>query len=183
MFDKSANIPYNVQCCPDAGTLDVRPILYAPGKSISFRLSLDLSDLDFAGRKPVTRPVEIEGTVRNRADTLSLDLTASTTLDAACDRCGKRFPLPKDADFHCLLAESVVEDDNDEIILLSMSANSPGPRSFSAWTPARFVRRTARASVRVAGPISTTGLASASRKSTPAGRRCPRCWTRPTNCK
>ena len=118
MFDKGEQIPYNKQCCPDAGTLDVRPILYAPGKSISFRFSLDLSDLDFAGRKPIAEPVEVEGTVRNRADTLSLDLTAAATLDAACDRCGKRFPLPKETEFHCLLAESVQEDDNDEIVLL-----------------------------------------------------------------
>lgn len=118
MFDKAANIPYNMQCCPDEGTLDVRPILYAPGKSISFRLSLDLSDWDFGGRKPVTRPVDVEGTVRNRADALSLELTASATLDAACDRCGKRFPLPHKADFRCLLAESAESDDNDEIVLL-----------------------------------------------------------------
>ena len=118
MFDNSGNIPYNMRRCPDEGTLDVRPILHAPGKSISFRFSSDFSDLDFGGRKPATQPVEVEGTVRNRADALSLDLTVSTTLDAACDRCGKRFPLPKTTDFHCLLAESVEEDDNDEIVLL-----------------------------------------------------------------
>ena len=118
MFDKGADIPYNNQCCPDAGTLDVRPILYTPGRSISFRFPLDLSDLDFGGRRPVTRPVEVSGTVRNRADVLSLDLTARTTLDASCDRCGKRFPLPKTAAFHCALVETVQEEENEELVLL-----------------------------------------------------------------
>ena len=118
MFDKRGNIPYNNQCCPDAGILDVRPILHAPGKSVSFRLSLDLSDLDFAGRPPISEPVDVEGVARNRADALSLDLTASATLDAVCDRCGKRFPSPKTARFHCLLAESVENDDDEEIVVL-----------------------------------------------------------------
>ena len=118
MFDKRADIPYNNQCCPDAGTLDVRPILYAPGQSIDFRLSLDLSGLDFGGRRPITRPVDVSGTVRNRADALFLELSASTTLDASCDRCGKRFQLPKSTEFHCVLAESLQDDDNEEIVLL-----------------------------------------------------------------
>ena len=118
MFDKGAEIPYNKQCCPDAGILDVRPILHAPGKSISFRFSRDFSGLDFGGRKPAARPVEVEGTVRNRADALELEMTVSATLDAVCDRCGKRFPLPKTTEFRCLLAESAEDDDNDEIVLL-----------------------------------------------------------------
>ena len=98
--------------------LDVRPVLYAPGTSLPFRFSLDLSDLDFSGQRPITQPVDVEGVVRNNADALSLDLSASTVLDAQCDRCGKRFPLPKRTDFHCLLAEALQDDDNDEFVLL-----------------------------------------------------------------
>lgn len=116
MFDKDVSISYNNERCPDA--LDVRPILYAPGKSLSFRLTLDLSDLDFNGGRPVTRPVAVEGTVRNRAGVLTLDLSASSTLNACCDRCGKRFPLDVRADFGCTLAETLENDENDEIVLL-----------------------------------------------------------------
>ncbi len=119
MFDKSADIPYNNQCCPDAGVLDVRPILYAPGQSLSFRFPLDLSDLDFAGQRPITRPVEVSGTVRNRAGVLSLELSADTTLDAACDRCGKPLQVRKSAEFRCVLVESLEnDDDNEELVLL-----------------------------------------------------------------
>ena len=84
---------------------DVRPILHAPGKRLTFQFSLDLSDVEFAGRHPISRPVELE-------------LTARTTLDAVCDRCGKAFLQDKIVPFRCLLAEELQNEDNDEIVLL-----------------------------------------------------------------
>ena len=60
---------------------DVRPILHAPGKRLTFQFSLDLSDVEFAGRHPISRPVEVEGAVSNTADLLELELTARTTLN------------------------------------------------------------------------------------------------------
>ena len=71
--------------------LDVRPILHEPGKHLDFRFQLDLSDVELAGRHPISRPVAVEGTVRNTAGMLELELTARSTLDAVCDRCGKAF--------------------------------------------------------------------------------------------
>ena len=97
---------------------DVRPILHAPGKRLTFQFSLDLSDVEFAGRHPISRPVEVEGAVSNTADLLELELTARTTLDAVCDRCGKAFLQDKTVPFRCLLAEELQNEDNDEIVLL-----------------------------------------------------------------
>ena len=98
--------------------IDVRPILHAPGKRLDFRFSMDLSDVEFAGRHPISRPVAVEGAVTNTADLLELELTARTTLDAVCDRCGKEFLQDKIIPFHCLLAEELQNEDNDEIVLL-----------------------------------------------------------------
>ena len=84
---------------------DVKPILHTPGKQLDFQFALDLSDLEFGGRCPISRPVEVTGSVRNSADVLSLEMTARTTLDAVCDRCG--------------LAEELQNEDNDEIVLLT----------------------------------------------------------------
>ena len=97
---------------------DVRTILHAPGKRLTFQFSLDLSDVEFAGRHPISRPVEVEGAVSNTADLLELELTARTTLDAVCDRCGKAFLQDKIVPFRCLLAEELQNEDNDEIVLL-----------------------------------------------------------------
>ena len=71
--------------------IDVKPILHTPGSQRTFRFELDLSDMEFGGRYPISRPVIVEGAVRNRAELLRLELTASTTLDAVCDRCGREF--------------------------------------------------------------------------------------------
>ena len=56
--------------------IDVKPILHTPGGERTFQFELDLSDMEFAGRYPISRPVIVEGVVRNRAELLSLELTA-----------------------------------------------------------------------------------------------------------
>ena len=98
--------------------INVKTILHTPGKHIGFRFEMDLSDVEFAGRYPISRPVIVEGEVRNRADVLYLELTAQTTLDAVCDRCGKAFLQEKVVPFRCVLAEEVQNEDSDEIVLL-----------------------------------------------------------------
>lgn len=98
--------------------LDVRPILHEPGKHLDFRFQLDLSDVELAGRYPISRPVAVEGTVRNTAGVLELELAGRSMLDAVCDRCGKSFDQEKEVPFRCLLAEELQNEDNDEIVLL-----------------------------------------------------------------
>lgn len=98
--------------------IDVRPILHTPGRRLDFRFELDLSDLEFDGRAPVSRPVAVEGEVRNTAELLELSLTARTTLDAACDRCGKEFLRDQETGYRCMLAEELQNGESDEIVLL-----------------------------------------------------------------
>ena len=98
--------------------IDVRPILHTPGKRLDFQFELDLSDLEFDGRNPASRPVAVEGGVRNTAGLLELFLTARATLDAACSRCGKEFLLEKETEYHCMLAEELQNGESDEIVLL-----------------------------------------------------------------
>lgn len=97
---------------------DVKPILHTPGKQLEFQFELDLSDAEFSGRYPVSRPVAVSGTVRNTAGILELELSARTTLDAVCDRCGKAFLQEKEIPYSCMLAEELQNEDNDEIVLL-----------------------------------------------------------------
>ena len=97
---------------------DVKPILHTPGKQLDFQFTLDLSDMEFGGRYPRSRRVCVAGRVRNSADVLDLELTARSTLDAVCDRCGKEFLQDKEIPFACLLAEQLENGENDEIVLL-----------------------------------------------------------------
>ena len=89
----------------------VKPVLHSPGKSLAFQFSMDMSDMDFNGRCPAQEPVEAEGTVRNTAGMLELDLQVRTTLDCVCDRCAKSFRKEKEIFFDCVLAE---EKQNEE---------------------------------------------------------------------
>ena len=79
--------------------LDVKPILRDLAKRLTFHFEMDLSDLEFSGRHPVSRPVVVEGQAYSSADVLLLDLTARSTLDAVCDRCGKEFLQNKEVPY------------------------------------------------------------------------------------
>ena len=98
--------------------LDVDPILHTPGKSLEFRFELDLSDVEFAGRYPVSRPVSVTGQVRNTADVLELEMYAQSELDAMCDRCGKEFDQDKKISYDCVLSDEIQDESNVDIIPL-----------------------------------------------------------------
>ncbi|MGE4276724.1 MAG: DUF177 domain-containing protein [Lawsonibacter sp.] len=98
--------------------LDLRDIIHTPDARKTFQIQVDLSDLDFYGRKPITRPVLAEGSVTNHAGALVLEGTARSVLDLSCDRCGKEFSREKVVKLDSLVAQELEDDENDEIILL-----------------------------------------------------------------
>ena len=98
--------------------LDLRSILHVPGASLPFSFALDLSGLDFYGERPFVGPIQVSGTVRNQADALVLEGTAETTLELVCDRCLKPFCRDMRVPVDSLLAETLEDEENDEIILL-----------------------------------------------------------------
>ena len=71
--------------------LDLREVIHTPGAVKAFAFPLDLSQLEFYGRFPIVRPVEVEGRVVNHAGALTLEGTARSRLELACDRCGQPF--------------------------------------------------------------------------------------------
>lgn len=113
--------------------IDVRPILHTPGRRLEFAFELDLSNLEFDGRRPVSRPLAVEGEVRNTADLLELSLTARTTLDAVCDRCGKAFLQDKEIAYRCMLAEELQNGESDEIVLLEDGEADAGDLARTAF--------------------------------------------------
>ena len=113
--------------------IDVRPILHTPGRRLDFQFDLDLSGLEFDGRTPISRPVAVTGVIRNTAGLLELSLTAQTTLDAVCDRCGTEFPLEKEVTFCCMLAEELQNEDSDEIVLLEDGKANAGELARTAF--------------------------------------------------
>ena len=127
MFDKKASILYNttrviVRC---AMRLNVNRVLHTPGASQDFHFTMDLSDLDFGGTTPVSRPVVVDGRVRNEAGVLLLELQASTTLRCLCSRCLDEFDRDKVVSCSCVLAEEKQLETSDDIVLLDHDEVDP----------------------------------------------------------
>ncbi len=101
--------------------LDLKDIIHVPDASKDFQFQLDLSQLEFYGAHPISRPVEAAGTVTNHAGALVLTGTARSLLDLVCDRCGKEFSREKAVPLDCLLADELEDEENDEIVLLEGS--------------------------------------------------------------
>lgn len=98
--------------------LDLRDIIHVPDAEKTFHYQLDLSQLDFWGRKPIDQPVTAEGSVTNHAGALMLEGTARSVLDLVCDRCGKQFSREKVVPLDALLAETLENEDSEENIIL-----------------------------------------------------------------
>ena len=99
--------------------LDLRDVILVPDAEKSFQCQVDLSDLEFYGRKPIVRPVLAQGSVVNHAGALVLNGTARSELDLVCDRCGKEFSREKLVALDMLLADELEQEDSeDEIFLL-----------------------------------------------------------------
>ena len=99
--------------------LDLRDVILVPDAEKSFQCQVDLSDLEFYGRKPIVRPVLAQGSEVNHAGALVLNGTARSELDLVCDRCGKEFSREKVVALDMLLADELEQEDSeDEIFLL-----------------------------------------------------------------
>ena len=98
--------------------LNVNKLLHTPDSQQDFQFLMDLSDLEFGANKPVSRPVNVEGRIRNKAGMLLCDMQMHTTLHCTCDRCMKEFSEEKPADYSCVLAEERQFDDDEDIVLL-----------------------------------------------------------------
>ena len=113
--------------------LNVQRIINAPGERIDFRFELDLSDVDFSGLYPAQDPVVVTGDVRNTAGMLLLQFTAGSTLQSVCDRCLKPFDQVKSVSAEYLLAESLENEDNDDIVLLEDGCADVGELARTAF--------------------------------------------------
>ena len=146
--------------------LDLRNIIHVPDAEKTFQYQMDLSDLDFWGRKPITRPVSVEGSVTNHAGALVLSGTARSELDLVCDRCGKEFPGRRSSRWTvCWLTSWRMRTARTISFCLTETSWiwtrwSPRP-SFSPWIQRTFAQKTAKGCAPSAAPISTSARAGA----------------------
>ena len=120
MFDKAFRLGYNttraiVRCIM---RLNVNKLLHTPDARQDVRFEMDLSDLEFGGSYPVSRPVVVDCRLENKAGLLLCGMTLTTTLHCTCDRCGEEYDADKTVRYDCVLAEERASDESDDIIVL-----------------------------------------------------------------
>lgn len=98
--------------------LDLQSILYVPEGKVSTEFSMDLSSLEFFGSKPIVEPVTVTASVTNHAGALQLHGQVSTVLSACCDRCNTLFTQEKTVVLDNLVADSLEDEENEDILLL-----------------------------------------------------------------
>ena len=98
--------------------LDLKHIAREPGAVLPFGYDLDLSPVEWNGRRPFLRPVRITGRVRNMAGAMVLSAKLSGVLSLVCDRCARPFEREKTVEYETLLAFELESGESDDIVLL-----------------------------------------------------------------
>lgn len=94
--------------------LNLSSILAAPGASLTFETTVDLSEMTFGNCRPVTEPVTASGRVRNTAGVLEMTGELATTLHAVCDRCAAEFSRPVRQPIRATLVSAPEPDSYDD---------------------------------------------------------------------
>ena len=71
--------------------LGLSKIIDCPGGVVPFETTLDLSEMEFGGCRPLAEPIHAHGQVRNTAGVLMMSGEVEAVLDGVCDRCCKPF--------------------------------------------------------------------------------------------
>ena len=98
--------------------LNLKRFAQEPGAVLPFDFELDLAQVEWYGLRPFTRPVHVEGRVRNMAGAMLLSARLSTVLSLVCDRCAKSFEREKTVEYETLLAFELANGESDDIVLL-----------------------------------------------------------------
>ena len=98
--------------------IDVRRIFEIEGERENFSFELDLSETEIWSHKPLTKPVKIEGCVKNRSSIVTLAYKASGDLHTFCDRCLVEFDDSIDLDFEYTLVRELQDVDAQGYILV-----------------------------------------------------------------
>ena len=104
--------------------LGLSQILDCPGESVSFSVSVDLSDLLYGKTYPVTEPVLASGTVRNTAGVLVMKGEISTCIHGVCDRCAGEFSRDVTVPIDVVLVTELADEENEDEWVFPLEGDS-----------------------------------------------------------
>lgn len=98
--------------------IDLKRIFVNENSSLDIEYSLDLSSVEFSGVYPLKKPVNINGTVSNKASLVRFQAVITYEYDAPCDRCGIDTVRPQTVKVDKSLAAAIEGEDSDTILLV-----------------------------------------------------------------
>ena len=104
--------------------LDLSSIMDCPGESITFSVSVDLSDLVYGTSQPVSEPVKASGTVRNTAGVLVMKGLIATCIHGVCDRCASDFDRDLEIPIDVVLVTELANEENEDEWVFPIEADT-----------------------------------------------------------
>ena len=104
--------------------LGLSQIIDRPGASVSFSVSVDLSDLCYGVSYPVSEPVLAWGNVRNTAGVLVMQGSIATTIHGICDRCASEFHRKVEFPIDVVLVTKLESEENEDEWVFPLEGDS-----------------------------------------------------------
>lgn len=98
--------------------IDLKKIFVNEDSSMPLSYALDLSDVEYMGIYPLKKPVELNGSIENKASLIRFCAEISYEFDAPCDRCGVDTVKKHTVAVEKSLASSIEGEDSDTILLV-----------------------------------------------------------------
>lgn len=98
--------------------LDLKPLFAGTQQCMPVEFSVDLSELEFLGVKPLKSPVAINGKIVSRAGIVEAQLDCKVEYVGFCDRCLKETVKNYTVHIRRTIVVSLENEDNDDIAVV-----------------------------------------------------------------
>lgn len=95
---------------------ELKSVFQNDGEEKQVNYELDFSNIDIDGVYPFKTPINVTATAKNRASLVSVKIDVSFVYVRNCDRCSEEFTRQMDMSFTHNLAQTLVDDGNDDYI-------------------------------------------------------------------
>lgn len=95
---------------------ELKSVFQNEGEEKQVNYKLDIADIDIDGVFPFRTPIDVTATAKNRASLVSLSIRVCFSYSRSCDRCSTDFTREMDMLFEHKLAQTLVDDGNDDYI-------------------------------------------------------------------
>lgn len=95
---------------------ELKSVFQNEGEEKQVNYELDAADIDIDGVFPFRTPINVIATARNRASLVSLTIDVEFDYTRYCDRCANEFTKHMQMSFVHNLAQTLVDDGNDDYI-------------------------------------------------------------------